>query len=360
MHTGKICLITFSNNADHQNVVYSMFRALEGKADVYTIGIQNPKSSIAPHTEKNFYVDCPLRPGITKGSFRFSVLHEIAKLIKREKIQYLYFESMHLWNSFLMMLCPQCTRIVAVHDVLPHDGNKAMLLCNFVTTHQADHVILRNVQFKSLLAEKYHLKPEKITSFHLWRYYPAEREPSYSGTVLCFGRIRKYKGFDLFAQIIEQTPSVHYRVVGEPDEESVELVEKVRSYPNVEMIAQEVSDEEMERHFTECDWVVLPYFSATQSGVIVDACKYSRPTIAFNVGAIAEQIDDGVSGYLIPEQDTKAFAEKVNQVTGYTREQQKKFAHEAYLYGYKLYAAEAVSDRFLEIILQTGKEESDR
>lgn len=356
MHTAKICLITFSNNADHQNVVYSMFRALEGKADVYTIGIQNPKSSIAPHTEKNFYVDCPLRPGFAKGSFRFSVLREIARKIKQEKIEYLYFESMHLWNAFLMMLCPKCTKIVAVHDVLPHDGNKAMMLCNFVTAHQADHVVLRNVQYRELLGKKYHIKLEKITSFELWRYFPEEREPSYSGTMLCFGRIRRYKGFDLLAEIIEQTPDVRYRIVGEPDGESMALVEKVRSYPNAEVIAEEVSDEEMEQQFAQCDWVVLPYFSATQSGVICDACKYSRPTIAFDVGALAEQIENGVSGYLIPERDTKAFAEKVKQVSGYTKEELQKFAHEAYRFGYEHYAAEAVSDRFLKVLLEAGKE----
>ena len=43
----RICLITFSNNADHQNVVYSMFDALKDKIDVFTIGIKNPKSYYA-------------------------------------------------------------------------------------------------------------------------------------------------------------------------------------------------------------------------------------------------------------------------------------------------------------------------
>ena len=35
----KLCLISFSNNADHQNVVYSMYKALKNQTEVYTIGI---------------------------------------------------------------------------------------------------------------------------------------------------------------------------------------------------------------------------------------------------------------------------------------------------------------------------------
>ena len=48
MKEKKICLITFSNNADHQNTVYSMFNALYPEHEVYTIGIINPKTNIAP------------------------------------------------------------------------------------------------------------------------------------------------------------------------------------------------------------------------------------------------------------------------------------------------------------------------
>ena len=54
MKEKRICLITFSNNADHQNTTYSMFNALYPKHDVFAIGIINPKTNIAPKTEKKF------------------------------------------------------------------------------------------------------------------------------------------------------------------------------------------------------------------------------------------------------------------------------------------------------------------
>ena len=347
---GGICLITFSNNADHQNVVYSMFRALENKAEVYTIGIQNPKSAAAAHTPNNFYFNCPLRPGLGKEAFRFNVLMDMAKTIREKKIRYLYFESLHLWNAFLMLLCPQCIKIEAIHDVIPHDGNTAMAMCNYVTSHMADHIILRNRMYKDLLSKKYGISPKKITCFELWREYPAEMPLTNSGRFLCFGRIRRYKGLNNLIEIIKRTPEIIYHIVGEPDEESMTYVEELRSYHNVILQAEEVSDEEMHRVFENADWVVLPYAAATQSGVIVDAYRLSRPVIAFNVGAISEQVEDGKTGFLVPEGDVNAFVQAVRKAANLTEAETAEYAHRAYTMGQKLYSAEAVAEKFASII----------
>lgn len=356
---GGICLITFSNNADHQNVIYSMFRALQGKAEVYTIGIHNPKSTAAAFTPNNYYYNCPLRPGFGKGAFRFSVLLDMARMIRRNKIKYLYFESLHLWNAFLMFLCPQCIKIEAIHDVIPHDGNTAMAVCNFVTSKMADHVILRNYMYKDLLSQKYGISIKKITCFVPWREYPAEIPVTNSKRFLCFGRIRRYKGLNNLVEIVKKTPEILYHIVGEPDEESMELVEQLKSYDNVIMQAEEVTDEQMHQVFQKADWVVLPYAAATQSGVIVDACRLSRPVIAFNVGAIAEQIKDGETGFMVPEGDVDAFAQAVRKAAGMTEEETAAFAHQAYVMGYQKYSAEAVADKFLHVIYGLNKHKDD-
>ena len=350
MDNKKICLITFSNNSDHQNVIYSMFLALQNNQDVYTIGISNPKSSIAPHTERNFYFDCPQRPGIERDTFQLSVLKEIATTIRREKIHYIYFESMHIWNAMLMLLCPQCKKIVAVHDVIPHDGNRAMALCNFVTCHMSNRIVLRNQKYKKALSKKYHIPEDKIFCFQPWRYFPPIKPSSHSGKFLCFGRIRRYKGFDLLEKVVKATPQVQYQIVGEPDEESIPLVRKLMAYKNVEVVDREVSDAEMEIYFTNADWIILPYSAATQSGVIVDACRFSRPVISFNVGAISEQVKNGVSGFLVPQGDTQAFADIVKEAAALSKEEVERFSQEAYQFGCNKYAASAVAKYFLEII----------
>ena len=351
----KICLITFSNNADHQNVIYSMYYALQGKADVYTIGIKNPKSHIAPHTDKNFYFDCPERPGIEPKTLRIDIVRKIAKAIKDNDIKFFYFESLHVWNIILMWLCPQCIRIEAVHDVVPHDLSKTVVMCTKLACKVADHVVLRNEKYKQVLSDEYGLSMSKITCFAPWRYFPEEDKSTHSGKFLSFGRIRKYKGLDKLEEIVRETPDVSYQIVGEPDEESKPIVEALKKYENVEMIDHEVTDQEMIGYFHNADWSVLPYTSATQSGVIADSYRLSRPVIAFNVGAINEQVEDGVTGFLINAGDGQAFAEAVKKAAAMSIEETDQFTHNAYSKGYNKYAAAAVADRFLRVITSLKK-----
>lgn len=352
----RICLITFSNNSDYQRIIYSMFAVLNKRGiDVYTIGKENPKSKNAQFTDRNIYLNCPDRPGLDKGAFRLSELFRVAKIIKRNHIRYLYFESLHLWNFFLMLLCPQCIKIEAIHDVIPHDGNKGMTLCNFVTSHMADAVLLRNKKYIDILREKYILKKKRIISFDFWNDFPKKSEILGTGNFLYFGRIRPYKGLDTLYEIIKETPDAHFQIVGAPDEDTEGLLAEFSLFSNVEVIAREVTESEMETFFYNADWIVLPYKSATQSGVIMDAYRYSRPVIAFDVGAFAEQVIDGKTGFLIPEGDAVAFAQIVRKVNGFTQEETAQFAHAAYRYGYNKYAAEAVADRFLEVIYSIKK-----
>ena len=348
-------MITFSNNADHQNVIYSMYEALQGKADVYTIGAKNPKSHIAPHTDKNYYFDCPQRPGIELKTLRLDIVLKIAKTIKRNGIKYFFFESLHVWNILLMLMCPQCIRVEVVHDVVPHDLSKMVVLCTKLACKIADHVILRNEKYKHLLSKEYKVPRSKITSFAPWRFFPDEERSTHSGKFLSFGRIRKYKGLDRLETIIKETQEIPYLIVGEPDEECRETVESLKRYKNVEVIDREVSDQQMIDFFHDADWIVLPYTSATQSGVIVDSYRLSRPVIAFNVGAISEQIEDGVTGFLVEADNCSAFIETVRRVATMPEFETDRFAHNAYSWAYGLYSAVSVADRFLEVITSLTK-----
>lgn len=347
----KLCLITFSNNADHQNVIYSMYKALKGKIEVYTVGIVNPKSASATFEGNNIYCNCPERPGIGRGTFRINVLMSLARRIKKEGITHLYFESQHIWNAALMVLCPQCKKIVAVHDVIPHDGNRAMDLSNFVTCKLANRIVLRNEMFKETLSKRCKIPVEKIYCQELWRDFTPYSEPLHTGTFLYFGRIRRYKGFDKLLQIVRDTPEISYRIVGEPDEESKPLVEQLKKCANALVIDREVSDQEMADEFENADWLVLPYTTATQSGVIVDAFLHSRPVIAFDVGAISEQIIDGYNGRLIKENDVDGFVRAVIEANVYTTEKLNTYSRNAHQFAHERYSAVVAADKFLENVL---------
>jgi glycosyltransferase involved in cell wall biosynthesis len=121
------------------------------------------------------------------------------------------------------------------------------------------------------------------------------------------------------------------------------------------MVDHEVSDQEMIEYFHGADWSILPYTSATQSGVIADSYRLSRPVIAFNVGAISEQVEDGETGFLIEAGNGEAFAAAVKKAASMSEEETDRFAHNAYVKGYNKYAAAAVADRFLGVITSLKK-----
>ena len=73
------------------------------------------------------------------------------------------------------------------------------------------------------------------------------------------------------------------------------------------------------------------------------------------MGAISEQIEDGVTGFLIPAGDTAAFAEKIREVSRYTPERLEEFSRRAYEFGFSQYAAQAVCGQFLDTILGLSK-----
>ena len=72
-----------------------------------------------------------------------------------------------------------------------------------------------------------------------------------------------------------------------------------------------VSDEEAALLFTAADGAVLPYRSATQSGVAQLAFAYGTPVVATRVGGLPSAIEHGRTGLLCPPEDPSAFARAI-------------------------------------------------
>ena len=57
--------------------------------------------------------------------------------------------------------------------------------------------------------------------------------------------------------------------------------EIVKGKQNVNLVTEYVTDEQMRYYFHQCDFVILPYKNASQSGVVLDADKFGRSPITF-------------------------------------------------------------------------------
>ena len=97
----KILLVTFSDNADHQDTLFGLYEQLAPIRETYLLAIKKPKVPliVSDHT---WLVNCPKRPGITLKTFDFFTLFSIIRRIRKEKFDIVYFESLHVWNIVQM------------------------------------------------------------------------------------------------------------------------------------------------------------------------------------------------------------------------------------------------------------------
>jgi len=135
-----------------------------------------------------------------------------------------------------------------------------------------------------------------------------------SAVMLFFGYVRAYKGL---MTLIEVLPEVFREVdgrlliVGEFYDDKQPYIEKMEALgiaDKVLVVDRYVPNEEVELYFAAADVVVLPYVSATQSGILQIAYGFDKPVVVTDVGGLAEGVADGVTGYVVPPEDATALA----------------------------------------------------
>ncbi len=164
--------------------------------------------------------------------------------------------------------------------------------------------------------------------------------------LLFFGYIREYKGLEYLLQAMEKLPTedgFHLLVVGEfyEDQEKYSLsINRLKSSGQLTLVDHYVPNEEVSRYFEAADVVVVPYLTATQSGIIQIAYGFEKPVIATTVGGLPEVVADGQTGYLVAPSDADAIAMAVRKYykdrdfvdfPGNIRAENKKYSWDAML-----------------------------
>jgi len=138
--------------------------------------------------------------------------------------------------------------------------------------------------------------------------------------LLFFGFVRRYKGLDLLLrampQIVKDNGDVKLLVCG-PFHESraryERLVNEFGIEDRVTIDDRYFSGEDVSLCFAAADAVVLPYRSATQSGVIPIAIALGTPVIATRAGGLDEAMSGHRIGEIIQEPQPQAIAEAVKK-----------------------------------------------
>lgn len=133
--------------------------------------------------------------------------------------------------------------------------------------------------------------------------------------VLCFGLIRPYKGVDVLLEAFARGPAergMTLLLAGEPwgklGESIAERIARPDLVGRVKARLQWIPEDEAGDWFGAADVAVLPYRSATGSAVAAQALGYGLPVIGSNVGGLAEVVETGVNGLIVPPEDVGALA----------------------------------------------------
>lgn len=134
--------------------------------------------------------------------------------------------------------------------------------------------------------------------------------------LLFFGFVREYKGLgyllEALPQIRKALPETKLYIVGDFGSDKDTYLGSIREKGLEDAVVIRdgyVPDAEVEPYFAACDLVVLPYISATQSGIVQIAYGFDKAVLVTDVGGLPEVVTDGKTGYVVENRDTKALAE---------------------------------------------------
>ncbi len=140
----------------------------------------------------------------------------------------------------------------------------------------------------------------------------------HSPVLLFFGYVRRYKGLDTMLRampaILQREPALRLVVAGHFHESAASyrtLIAQLGIDGSVDLYPGYVSSERTALFFAAADAVVLPYRSATQSGVVQLAYGHGLPVIVTPAGALPEMVCHGKTGWVARDCSAAGFAEAV-------------------------------------------------
>ena len=118
--------------------------------------------------------------------------------------------------------------------------------------------------------------------------------------ILFFGLIRTYKGLDILLEAFAGLQEEYQLIIaGEPYgsfDKYQEIIDRIPGKERIFMDLKYIKDSQVKDYFSAADLAVLPYRSATQSGISSISYHFEVPMIVTDVGGLKETIGDRGTG----------------------------------------------------------------
>ena len=138
--------------------------------------------------------------------------------------------------------------------------------------------------------------------------------------LLFFGLIREYKGLDILLEAFDSLPEDYQLIIaGEcygPFDKYQAAIDASPAKERIHIFRRYIDDAEVKDFFSAADVTVLPYRSATQSGVSSASYHFEVPMIVTAVGGLKETIGDTGTGLVAEDVNPAAVAGKITEFFG--------------------------------------------
>ena len=239
-------------------------------------------------------------------------------------------------------------------NVIPHERRPGDVLFTRYAFKRADYFIVQSSAVERELLEyfpdaKYRKVPHPVYEI-FGAPVPKNTAREKLGirskrVILCFGYVRAYKGLLLLIDAMKLLrenfgpgEEILLLAVGEFYDDEKKYRDRVKELgleDVVRFVAGYVPNDQVANYFSAADVVVLPYLSATQSGIAQIAYNFDKPLVVTDVGGLSEIVVDNVTGFVVPPNNPGEIAHAVirfyregreSAFSAAAREEKKKYS----------------------------------
>lgn len=328
----------------HFNSLLATYLGIRHDVEIYTFKRQYPKLLFPGKTQNETGGESPAVPvkQLIDSINPFNWLR-VAKEIRKQKPDLLIFK---YWLPFFgpcfgtiakYVKRNSKTKVLFICDnVIPHEKRLGDIAFTKYAFKQVDYFI---VQSKSVETDLLSLFPDakyKLAPHPVYEIFGTSLDKiqarkilniNSERVILFFGYIRQYKGLMVLLDAMSKISDLTLLVVGEfyDDENKYRnRVKELKIENYVQFVSDYVPNDKVSIYFSAADVVVLPYLSATQSGITQIAYNFDKPVIATEVGGLAEVVIDGKTGFIVPPNEPQKLADAISNY--YSEKKEKEFS----------------------------------
>lgn len=216
-------------------------------------------------------------------------------------------------------------KVALIHNLIPHEKRFFDRFLTKIFVNQQDGFVVLSKKVKDDILE---MKPNAIVKelYHpLYERFGDKVDknearkkinvPRDKTILLFFGLVRDYKGLDVLLKSLKELDDDFYLIIaGEcygDFKKYQEIIDQFDLSNRILHLDRFISDVEVSLLFSAADICVLPYKTATQSGVTATALHFEIPIVSTRVGGLAEYIVQNETGVLVSPNNCLEFSEAV-------------------------------------------------